>query len=147
MAGRQWQRILFFYLLHYKKKWCYASDFQPRLHYKPRHLTNHLLQTHQASRATWAHRAIDMTECNRSRLATLKFRFAFILASTVVALWCWLRNNEWEASWDLVRCCVTYVTEQRCQIWVWLFVDLRFFADLRVACFLQISVLRIFFFF
>ena len=37
-----------------------------------------------------------LTECNRSRLASLKFPFALILASTALALWRPLRNNECE---------------------------------------------------
>jgi len=36
-----------------------------------------------------------LTECNRSRLMSLKFPFALILAGTIVALWRQLRNNEW----------------------------------------------------
>jgi len=35
-----------------------------------------------------------LLECNRSRLASMKFPFAFILASTIVAMWRKLRNNE-----------------------------------------------------
>ena len=35
-----------------------------------------------------------------------------ILAGTIVAPWRWLRNSEWEFSWELVHCYVTHVTEQ-----------------------------------
>ena len=35
-----------------------------------------------------------------------------ILVGTIVAPWRWLRNNEWEFSWELVHCYVTHVTEQ-----------------------------------
>jgi len=40
----------------------------------------------QVSSATRAHHAIILTECNRSRLASLKFPFVLILAGTIVAL-------------------------------------------------------------
>ena len=32
--------------------------------------------------------------------------------------WRWLRNNEWEFSWELVHCCVTHVTEQWWRQWI-----------------------------
>ena len=35
-----------------------------------------------------------------------------ILAGTIVVPWRWLRNSEWEFSWELVHCYVTHVTEQ-----------------------------------
>ena len=35
-----------------------------------------------------------------------------ILVGTIVAPWRWLRNNEWEFSWERVHCYVTHVTEQ-----------------------------------
>ena len=35
-----------------------------------------------------------------------------ILVGTIVAPWRWLRNSEWEFSWELVHCYVTHVTEQ-----------------------------------
>ena len=35
-----------------------------------------------------------------------------ILTGTIVAPWRWLRNNEWEFSWELVHCYITHVTEQ-----------------------------------
>jgi len=37
-----------------------------------------------------------LTECNRSRFASLQFQFALILAGTIFALRRWLRNKEWE---------------------------------------------------
>jgi len=37
-----------------------------------------------------------LTECNRSRLMSVKFPFALILAGIIITLWRWLRNNEWE---------------------------------------------------
>ena len=37
-----------------------------------------------------------MIECNLSRLASINFLFAFILADTTVSLWPELRNTEWE---------------------------------------------------
>ena len=36
------------------------------------------------------------TECNHSRLASLKFPFALIVVGTIVGLWRWSRNNDWE---------------------------------------------------
>ena len=36
-----------------------------------------------------------LTECNRSRLMSLKFPFALILALSIITLWRYLRNNEW----------------------------------------------------
>jgi len=36
------------------------------------------------------------TECNRLSLVSQKFPFAVILVGTIIALWCWLRNNQWE---------------------------------------------------
>jgi len=43
-----------------------------------------------------------LTECNHSRLMSLKFPFVLILAGTIIALWRWLRNREWEV---LMRTC------------------------------------------
>ena len=43
-----------------------------------------------------------LTECNHSRLWSLKFPFVLILAGTIIALWRWLRNSEWEV---LMRTC------------------------------------------
>jgi len=43
-----------------------------------------------------------LTECKHSRLMSLKFPFALILAGTTIALWRWLRNSEWEV---LMRTC------------------------------------------
>ena len=40
-----------------------------------------------------------------------------ILVGTIVAPWHWLRNNEWEFSWELFHCYVMHVTEQwQCQL-------------------------------
>ena len=38
--------------------------------------------------------------------------YLLILAGTIVAPWRWLRNNEWEFSWELIYCYVTHVTER-----------------------------------
>jgi len=41
-----------------------------------------------------------------SRLSSLKFSFALVLSDTIVALWRWLRNNEWQVvmrTWLLLR--------------------------------------------
>jgi len=43
-----------------------------------------------------------LTECNCLRLALLKFPFSLILAGIIIALWCWLHNNQWEV---LTRTC------------------------------------------
>jgi len=50
-------------------------------------------------------------ECNRSGLYHWNFHL-LILVCIIVAPWRWLRNNEWEFSWELVHCYVTHVTEQ-----------------------------------
>ena len=52
-----------------------------------------------------------LCECKHSGLVSLKF-YLLILVGSIVAPWRWLRNNEWEFSWELVHCYVTHVTEQ-----------------------------------
>ena len=37
-----------------------------------------------------------LSECDLSKPASLKFPFAFILVGTIVALWRWLHNKQWE---------------------------------------------------
>jgi len=51
---------------------------------------------------TRAHHALLLTECNHSRLMSLKFPFVLILTGTIIALWRWLRNSAWEV---LMRTC------------------------------------------
>jgi len=54
---------------------------------------------------------ITRTECNRSRLASLKLPSALVLAVAIVVLR-QLCDSELEVLGELVHCCVTYVTEQ-----------------------------------
>jgi len=37
-----------------------------------------------------------LSKCNCSRFASLKFPFTLILVGTIIALWQWLCNNQWE---------------------------------------------------
>jgi len=54
-----------------------------------------------------------LCECNRSGLASLKIPFAHSgWHYRCFVIRCWLRNNEWEFSWELVYCYVTHITEQ-----------------------------------
>jgi len=50
--------------------------------------------------------------CMQPCITEMYICFALIVAGTIVALWRWLRNNEWEVLGELVYCFVTYVTKQ-----------------------------------
>ena len=65
----------------------------------------------QVKRVTRTHRAATLTECNRSRLASLKFPFAVILALSLFCDDSYVTING-KFSWELSHCYVTYATEQ-----------------------------------
>ena len=70
------------------------------------------LRGHSRSAASlWAHHATYTLWMPVRGLYHWNFHL-LILAGTIIAPWRWLRNNEWEFSWELVYCYVTHVTEQ-----------------------------------